>query len=357
MSVRCRPTAPLPLARPFGKRGRPRVQEDARGLAGAGRQHHHLGPDVFVAAGAGVHVGDAGAEAVVVGRHLADHGSRAQGEPARLEGRGQEHRGSGEHRMGRAAAPALRAVVAGGAAAVGLGQDRDARGDAGDPQLVAGLLDQELVSPGRGRRQEDAVGLVLQALVGAEQADHAVEPVVVGLDVVVGHRPVVAQAVAAARLEVPGTEAQADAAPVVGAAPQHPAAKPHELAALGHGERLTRDVPAAQGGVELAEGAPAMGGAPAGRVVVPLEHRPVLLHRPLGAGLEQDAVGPRLGERVGGHAAAGAGADDADVVDLRRSQDLHCARGCLSFALPRCARSSAWPGRGWSRSRSCRRWS
>ena len=56
----------------------------------------------------------------------------------------------------------------------------------------------------------------------------SVEAVVVGLDVLVADRPVVAEAVAAAGLEVPGAEAERDAAPVVRPAAEHPAPEPHE---------------------------------------------------------------------------------------------------------------------------------
>ena len=41
------------------------------------------------------------------------------------------------------------------------------------------------------------------------------------------------------------------------------------------------------------------------------------------AGLEHHDVGAGLGEHLRGHAAAGAGADDADVVGFRLTDDLH----------------------------------
>ena len=85
------------------------------------------------------------AQALVVGQHLAGHGAGDDRELAGLEGGRQQHRGRGEVRVRRAAAPALAAVVAGGAAVERLREDRQPRRDAGDAQLVAGLLDQQLV--------------------------------------------------------------------------------------------------------------------------------------------------------------------------------------------------------------------
>ena len=130
--------------------------------------------------------------------------------------------------MLRAAAAALAAVVARHPAVERLREDRQPAGDARDLQLVGGLLDEQLVAARLGRRQEDAVGIVRQALVAAEDADERVDPVVVRLHVLVGDRPVVAETVEALAPEVVGTEAQRDAAPVVRAAAEHPRPEPVE---------------------------------------------------------------------------------------------------------------------------------
>ena len=184
----------------------------------------------------------------------------------------------------------------------------------GDVQLVGRLLDQQLVAARLRRRLEDAVRLVAQSFVAAEEADEVIDAVVVRLDVVVADRPVVAEAVEALAPEVVGAEAQRDAAPVIRAAAEHAGAPPVELLAAAHGVRLAVDVPAADAGVELAERAAARGGAAPRRGPRGHEHLRVLRRVPLAARLEHDDVRAGLGEHVGGHAAARARADDADVV-------------------------------------------
>jgi hypothetical protein len=78
---------------------------------------------------------------------------------------------------------------------------------------------------------EPAVGIVLEALVAAEDADQVVDAVVVGRDVLVADRPVVAQPVVRLPLEVTRAEAQRDAPPVVGAPAEHAPAPPVEARA------------------------------------------------------------------------------------------------------------------------------
>ena len=199
--------------------------------------------------------------------------------------------------------------------------------NAGDLQLVGRLLDQQLVAARLRRRLKDAVGLVRQAFHRAEDADQAIELVVVRLDVVVGDRPVVAEAVEAAALEVVRAHAQRNAPPVVGAAAEHPAAKPVELRARRLRVRLALDVPAADAAVELAERLVRRRGAAPRRVVRPRRHLRVLRRRPTSAGFEHHDVGARLAQHLGGHAAAGAGADDADVVGFRLTDHLHSGKG------------------------------
>ena len=305
---------------------RARVEEEARRLAGARRHHDDARPHVAVLAGGGVHVGDAGREALGVRRHLPGHGPGHDPEPPGGERRGQQDGRRREVGVGRAAAAALAAVVAGRPVAERPREDREARGDDGDAEALAGLLDRELVAARLRGRHEDAVRLVLDPLVRAEDPDHLVEAVVIGLEVLVADRPVVAEAVAAAALEVPGAEAERDATPVVRAAAEHAAAEPHEAGARGDGVGLALDVPAALAGVELAEGPPAVALAAPGRVVVPGEHRPVLARVPGLPGLEHHDLGPGLGEDLRRHPAAGPRPHDAHVPRLRRRQDLHDAK-------------------------------
>ena len=118
-------------------------------------------------------VGDAGGEAFAVRRDLADHGPGARVSLPVLKAGGSSTDGVEKFEWVRAAAPALAAVVAGRAAVQGLREDREPRRDAGDLQAVAGLLDEPLVGPRRGRGHEDPVGLVGQALVRAEEPDVA----------------------------------------------------------------------------------------------------------------------------------------------------------------------------------------
>src|SRR5690242_7528092 len=101
--------------------------------------------------------------------------------------------------------------------------------------------------------------MIRQVLAAAEDADALVHAVVGGGDIVVGDRPVVAQAVTALAPEVVGAEAERDPAPVIGAAAEHAGAPPVELGVGGAGVRLAVNVPAADAGVELAE-RPLLGG-------------------------------------------------------------------------------------------------
>src|SRR5690606_21629044 len=147
--------------------------------------------------------------------------------------------------------------------------------DAGDLVLVGGALDHAFPAARRGGRMEVAVGVVLQPLVAAEDANQVVDVVVVRLEVVVGDGPVVAESVAGLSLEIVGAETERDASPVIGPAPHHPGAPPVEAGAGGGGERLALDVPAADAGVVLAEWALRRGAAAPVGLPRPGEHRGV----------------------------------------------------------------------------------
>ena len=226
--------------------------------------------------------------------------------------------------MRRAAASALAAVVARRPAVVVLRQDREARRHARDVELLLRPLNQQLVAARLGRRQKDAVGLVGELRqVRAEDADQLVDLVVVRLDVIVGDRPVVAEAIEALAAEVIRAESQRDAPPVIGPPAEHARAEPVELAARRRRVRLTLERPAAEGAVEFAEMPLGRRRAAAGRVVAPRVHEGVggrVPHRPR---FEHDDVGAGLGQDHGGHAAAGTGPDHADVVGRAVGNDLH----------------------------------
>ena len=123
-----------------------RVEQQACGLAGARREHDDPRAHVAIASVGGVHVGDAGREAVLVGRDLARHRVGRNRQAARGDRRRQQHRRRREIRVHRAAAAALSAVVACGPAIQRARQDRLPGRHAGDPEPIAGLLHQQLVA-------------------------------------------------------------------------------------------------------------------------------------------------------------------------------------------------------------------
>ena len=101
---------------------------------------------------------------------------------------------------------------------------------------------------------------------------------------------------------------------MVGPPAEHAGAPPAEARAGGGGVRLALDLPSAVAGIELAERAGLRGGpAPRGRIGRD-HHLGVLRGVPGRAGLEHHHACAGLREGLGGHAAAGAGADDAHVV-------------------------------------------
>src|SRR3972149_9525675 len=134
-------------------------------------------------------------------------------------GGGEGKGGGGEGGAGGASPAALAAVVAGGPSVQRLRQDRAPSGNAGDAELVAALLHQELPAAGRGRRHEDAIGLVLDALVAPVDPDEPVDLVVVRGDFLISDGPIVSEPVVAPRLEVARTEPQGKPPPVVGSSP------------------------------------------------------------------------------------------------------------------------------------------
>ena len=318
----------------MGKLRRLRIEENARRLARARGEDDDARLDVILASRALVDVGDAGRPPGLVDRHLARH---RVGDNRQLLGghrRRDEHRRGREIRVHRTTAAALAAIVARHPPVQRLRENRQPAGNAGDLQLVGGLLDEQLVAARLGRRQKDAVGIVRQPFLAAEDTDERVHSIVEGLHVLVGDRPVVAEPIEALPAEIIGTEAQRDASPVIGAAAEHPRPEPVERAARTVGIGLALERPAAKRRIELSELLFLGRRATARRVVRPLEHVRLARRVPHRPGLEHDDIGARLGEHLGGHPAAGAGADDADVVKRTAANDLHGSGPRVSFVLP-----------------------
>ena len=145
-----------------------------------------------------------------------------------------------EIRVRHAAAFAGAAVVAGAAAVEWFGEIGGARGHDGAAEFfLDAIAEERFLASERDGRLELAVGEILEAFGAAGDADVFFDEVVVGLDVFVAERPVFAVAVVGGGLEIPIAEAQADAAPDVGAAAGHAhAAHPVEGLAGGSGVRL-----------------------------------------------------------------------------------------------------------------------
>ena len=276
------------------KARRLRVEQQARGFAGA-RGHHDDPPaNVILAAGGLVDVGHAGRQAVVAHRDLARHRVGDNGQALGGERRRQQHRRRREVRVRRAAASALAAVVTGRPIVQRLRQDREPDRNAPDVQALRGLLDQQLVAARLRRRLEDAVRIVGQPFIRSEQADVAIDAVVVRLEVVVADRPVVAEAVEALAPEVVRPEAQRDAAPVIGAAAEHARAEPVEAIAGRGGVGLAFERPAAPAGVELAELALGNRQASPRRLIRPRHHLRIAARVEHHAGFEHQRRWRRL---------------------------------------------------------------
>src|SRR5450756_2080014 len=224
------------------------VEHDARGFAATGGEHDHARVDGDFAARLGVDVGDAAGAAIGADHHFAAHGAGADLEVPGLQGGRDVAAGGSEVGVDRAGAPALGAIVAGGPAVERPGEDGEARGDAGNLELVGDLLDDALVSARRGRGLEAPVGGVFQAFLAAEDADQFLGLVVVGRQVVVGDGPVTAFSIAGVGLEIVGAHAEGDAAVVVGAPAQHARAIPPEFAAGASRVGFAGDLPAADQG-------------------------------------------------------------------------------------------------------------
>ena len=311
------------VAEALRKARRLRVEQQPRGFAGARRQHHDPPAHVILAAGGLVDVADAARQAGLVNGDFARHGVGGDRQASGRERRRQQYRGRREIGMRGTAAPALAAVMTRRPAVQRLRQDREPDRDAPDVQALRGLLDQQLVAARLRRRLEDAVRIVGQPFIRSEEADVSVDAVVVGLEVVVGDRPVVAEAVEALASEIVRPEAERNAAPVIGAAAEHARAEPVESIAGRRRVWLTFERPAAPAGVELAELALGNRQASPRRLVRPRHHLRVAARVEHHAGFEHQDVRAGFGQHLRGHAAARARANDDNVVNGAIADDLH----------------------------------
>ena len=156
--------------------------------------------------------------------------------------------------------------------------------------------------------------MIAQALDAPEQADEVVDAIVVGRDIVIADRPVVAQSIARLPSEIIGAESEGDASPVVRASAEHARAPPRELVARRDDVRLAGDVPAADASVEFAERFRLRGLAAPRRRVRGHQHLRIACGVPRAPRLEERDLRAGVREHVRRHPAAGSRADDADIV-------------------------------------------
>ena len=188
--------------------------------------------------------------------------------------------------------------------------------------FICGFLDRHFPAPRLGRRQENAVGMVPQTFIAAEDADKSIGIVVVRFHVVIRNRPVVPKTIHTLVLEVVWPEAQGDATPVI-RAPSHHARTPPAKAGSGgntvdlaHPAHPTRQcIHHALSKRDALDLLRPRRGVSHGWTRAQAPESFVLSHIPPFAS-EQDHVGPGSSSNlVRGHAAAGTGANDADIID------------------------------------------
>ncbi len=220
---------PRRVAHALGVPRRLRVEKDARAVQAARAQDHDLGLEVHHLACVGVdHAHAARLARGRVEEHLGNDRVGPDGQVAGVA-RGVDERGrrvEGGVDVAPAPAPAssqaLRPVLV---VEDAVGGHARAAGDVAPAHLCDGALEGDLHAVELARALEDPVRHLLQAFVRAGAAEEHVHLVVVGLDVVVGDRPVDVEAVAAGRAELHRPVAQRAAAPEVRLPSQH--ARPH----------------------------------------------------------------------------------------------------------------------------------
>src|SRR5581483_10547057 len=180
------------------KYARSRVQQQPRRLAGAGSDDECLRANTLLGPRILVDVRDRFDLAVFADDEFPRHRARDQGEMSRLLSCWKHDLAGTEIRGCNTSAPALAAIVARGPAVVLLGQNCEACGNTGDMHPVTSLLDQQFGASRLGWRQENTIGCTGHIFPGAEDSYVGFHFVVVGSDLVVGDRPVVAHAVGGA---------------------------------------------------------------------------------------------------------------------------------------------------------------
>ena len=191
-----------------------------------------------------------------------------------------------------------------------LRHDRQVRRDDRDAQRIARLLGQEFGCARFGRRHQHAgvgAGRVLEVIVAAVDADEHLRLLVVRLEILVGDRPVGAEAVARLRLEVVLAHAERDASPVVRASAEHAGTPPEEVAAGCGRIGLARYLPpTVDRGVVEAERLLLVARAAQRGFAREVEHRGLALGVVVASGFEDRDLESLGGELVGGHAASSA---------------------------------------------------
>src|ERR1019366_7069354 len=313
------------IGQTIGEERRARVQQQAGGFAGTGADHKRFGIDLLLGARGFVHVGDGLGLSVFADNNFTSHGASDEGQaPGGLRGR-NHHLAGTEVGSGDASPTALPAIVARGAPVDRFGDNGEARGNAKNIEMVASLLDDGFTAARRGRWQEYAVRGTGDIFFAAEDSDVGLNFVVIGSQVFVGDGPVIAHAIVGAAFEIYRSEAQSDAAPVIGAASHDTRTKPAETRTRSRGVGFALDLPESVGRQELAV-----------EIVLLSAHADTAVRQLVGpdmlfviflrierrAGFQQHHIQAALSENFGGRATGGARSNNTNVIDLGGTDDL-----------------------------------
>ena len=203
--------------------GRGGIEQDADRFLRLGAENDGARVDFARLAGVAVDVENAaGAVAVRLHEDSVDHGIRNKRAVSGVEGVGDGGEGGIEIGVRHASALAGSAEMAWATAVDGLGEIGGARGHDGATELFLDAIAEESFLAGeRNGRLELAVGEMLEAFGAAGDANVFLDEIVIRFDVFVAKRPVFAVTIERGGFEIPIAEAQADAAPDVGASTRH----------------------------------------------------------------------------------------------------------------------------------------
>src|SRR5579862_1748001 len=170
----------------------------------------------------------------------------------------------------------------------------------------------------RRRRQQHPSGrirTVLNSFGGAKDADQALDPIVVGREILVADRPIDTETISAEGAEIVRAITQRIESPMVGAPAQHASAPPAKLRSRSDRVWLPRNLPSTvYSGVVISKRLIRCRCAIQRGVRLDLKHRSFLRGVVVAARLEQQHIEPALGEHIGRHSPSGSGADDDGVV-------------------------------------------